>query len=181
MKYTELPLKGAYLVEIEPIEDERGFFARTWSQDEYLALGFEADFTQYSVSYNKTKGTLRGLHFQTSPFEEMKIVQCIRGSVFDVMIDLRPDSPTYQQWAGIELSAQNHRMLYIPKQFAHGFQTLEDDAEVSYRITNQYAPGHARGYRYDDPVLNIEWPLAVTVISERDRNFSFLHQELALA
>jgi dTDP-4-dehydrorhamnose 3,5-epimerase len=174
MKYTELPLKGAYLVEIEPIEDERGFFARTWSRGEFIELGFEPEFIQYSVSYNRVKGTLRGMHYQVAPFEEMKIVQCTRGSVFDVIIDMRPESETFGRWTGVELSADNRRILYIPKAFAHGFQTLEDNSDVSYRITNHYSPEHARGCRFDDPAFGIEWPLPVSVISERDRGYPLL-------
>ncbi|HEY9688063.1 MAG TPA: dTDP-4-dehydrorhamnose 3,5-epimerase [Coleofasciculaceae cyanobacterium] len=172
MKYTELPLNGAYLVEIEPIEDERGYFARTWSRQEFIDLGFEPEFIQYSISHNHKKGTLRGMHFQIAPFEEMKVVQCTQGSIFDVIIDLCPESATYGQWTGVELSADNRRMLYIPKCFAHGFQTLEDNTDVSYRIANHYSPDHARGYRYDDPAFGIEWPLPVSVISERDRKYS---------
>jgi dTDP-4-dehydrorhamnose 3,5-epimerase len=180
MKYTELPLNGAYLVEIEPIEDERGYFARTWSRQEFIDLGFEPEFIQYSISHNHKKGTLRGMHFQIAPFQEMKIVQCTRGSILDVIIDLRPESVTYGRWTGVELSADNRCMLYIPKCFAHGFQTLEDNTDVSYRITNHYSPEHARGYRYDDPAFGIEWPLPVSVISERDKIYPAFKKGLAV-
>ena len=168
MIFTATRLKDASLIDIEPIKDERGFFARTWCRRELSAQGLDIEIAQESLSYNRHRGTLRGLHFQRSPHEETKIVRCTRGAIFDVIVDLRPHSPSHLRWQGFELTAENRRALYIPKGFAHGFETLSDDAEIAYQISAFYTPEAAGGCRYDDAALAICWPLPVTVISERD-------------
>jgi dTDP-4-dehydrorhamnose 3,5-epimerase len=166
--FTPTRLDGAWLIDIEPRRDERGFFARTWCRRELAESGLDAEVAQESVSFNRRRGTLRGLHLQRPPHEETKIVSCTRGAVYDVIVDLRAGSPTRGRWQGFELSAENRRALYVPKGFAHGFQTLADEAEVAYRISAFHAPDAAAGYRYDDPAFRIDWPLPVAVISERD-------------
>ena len=171
MKFTETELKGAYVVEIKRIEDNRGFFARSWCRDEFETAGLNANLAQINVAYTREQGTIRGMHFQKSPFAEAKLVSCLRGEVYDVMIDLRPDSATLGAWLGIVLSAENHRMLYIPEGFAHGYQTLQDDAELSYLTSAFYAPSATSGVRYDDPAFGIKWPLPVSCISEADRKW----------
>ena len=168
MMFAETGLDDAWLIDIEPREDERGFFARTWCRLELAAHRLDTEIAQESVSYNRHRGTVRGLHFQRPPHEETKIVRCTRGAIFDVIVDLRPRSSTYLRWQGFELTAENRRALYIPKGFAHGFQTLTDDAEITYQISAFYAPEAAGGYRYDDTAFVIAWPLPVAVISERD-------------
>jgi dTDP-4-dehydrorhamnose 3,5-epimerase len=168
MIFAATQLDDAWLIEVEPREDQRGFFARTWCRQELAAQGLDTEIAQESLSYNRDRGTLRGLHFQRSPHEETKIVRCTRGGIFDVIVDLRPRSPTYLQWQGFELTAENRKALYVPKGFAHGFQTLTDEAEIAYQISAFYAPDSAGGYRYDDPEFGIAWPLPVTAISERD-------------
>src|SRR5262245_1811330 len=145
MKFTELSIGGVYLIAIEPIEDERGYFARTWCRTEFAAHGIHADFVQHNLSHNRRKGTLRGMHFQIAPHEEPKLVSCIKGAIYDVVIDLRPDSPTFKAWLGAELRAEDHDMLYIPAGCAHGFQTLLDDTDVFYQMGAYYAPAAARG------------------------------------
>ena len=159
---------GAWLIDIEPKEDQRGFFARTWCRQELAAQGLDTEVAQESLSYNRHRGTVRGLHFQRLPHEETKIVRCARGAIFDVIVDLRPRSPTHLQWQGFELTAENRRAIYIPKGFAHGFQSLIDDTEIAYQISAFYASQAAGGYRYDDAAFGITWPLSVTVIGERD-------------
>jgi dTDP-4-dehydrorhamnose 3,5-epimerase len=161
-------LVGAWLIDIEPREDERGFFARTWCRQELSAQGLDTEIAQESLSFNRRRGTVRGLHLQRPPHEETKIARCVRGAIFDVIVDLRPRSATYLGWQGFELNADNRRAVYIPKGFAHGFQTLTDDAEVAYQISVFYAPEAAAGYRYDDAAFGVVWPLPVTVISKRD-------------
>jgi len=168
MIFAATRLEGAWLIDIEPREDERGFFARTWCRQELAAQGLDTEIAQESLSFNRHCGTVRGLHFQRSPHEETKIVRCGRGAIFDVIVDLRPRSPSYLRWQGFELTAENRRALYIPKGFAHGFQTLTDDAEIAYQISAFYAPEAAGGYRHDDAAFGIAWPLPVTVIGERD-------------
>lgn len=168
MIFSATRLHDAWLIDIEPREDERGFFARTWCRQELTAQGLDTELAQESLSFNRHRGTLRGLHFQQPPHEETKIVRCTRGAIFDVIVDLRPRSPTYLHWQGFELTAENRRAIYIPKGFAHGFQTLINDAEISYQISAFYAPESAGGYRYDDVVFGITWPLQVTVTSDRD-------------
>jgi dTDP-4-dehydrorhamnose 3,5-epimerase len=172
MRFVETSLAGAFVVEIEPIEDERGSFARTFSRDEFEAQSLSTDIAQCSISFNKRRGTLRGMHFQAEPYGECKLVRCTRGAIFDVIVDLRPESATYRRWFATDLSPVNGRMLYIPNGLAHGFQTLEDTTEVAYQISEPYRPAHARGVRFDDPAFGIEWPLEVTLISARDREYA---------
>ncbi len=172
MTFTETKLPGAFVIDPEKIEDERGFFARAWCEDEFAAQGLRPGFVQANVGFSKQKGTLRGLHYQTAPHQESKLVRCTGAAVFDVMVDLRPSSPTYRQWVGIELSQENHRMLYIPEGFAHGYQTLRDQTEVFYLVSSFYAPDAEAGIRYDDPAFGIEWPIAVEVISEKDQRWA---------
>lgn len=171
MRFIETKLPGAYLIELEAMADERGFFARSYCREEFAAHGLKTDVCQCNVSFNSKKGTLRGMHFQRSPRAEAKLVRCTRGALYDVVIDLRPDSPTCCQWAGVELTADNHRSLYIPEGFAHGFQTLEDNTEVFYQMYESFSPEHADGVRWDDPAFNISWPLPSPVISEKDRSY----------
>jgi dTDP-4-dehydrorhamnose 3,5-epimerase len=178
MIFTATLLDDAWLIEVEPREDQRGFFARIWCRQELAAQGLDTEIAQESLSYNRCCGTLRGLHFQRSPHEETKIVRCTRGAIFDVIVDLRPRSPTYLQWQGFELTAENRRALYVPKGFAHGFQTLTDDAEITYRISAFYAPASAGGYRYDDPAFGIAWPLPVSAISERDLEWPLFRSDV---
>jgi len=173
MIFRETLLAGAFVLEPELVEDERGFFARTWSRDEFTARGLDPEIAQCSVSYNHRRGTLRGLHFQAAPHEEVKLVRCVRGSLWDVIVDVRPGSPTRGRFFGLVLSAAARNALYIPKGMAHGFVTLEDETEVFYQISAPYSPEHARGYRWDDPTFAIPWPEPVAVISERDRNLPF--------
>jgi dTDP-4-dehydrorhamnose 3,5-epimerase len=168
MIFTSTLLEGAFLIDIEPREDERGFFARTWCRQEFAARGLDTEIAQESISYNRRRGTVRGLHFQRPPYEENKIVRCTRGAIFDVITDLRPRSPSYLRWQGFELTAENRRAVYIPKGLAHGFQTLAEHCEIAYQISTFHAPEAAGGYRYDDAAFGIAWPLPADVISERD-------------
>ena len=171
MRFIETELKGAYIIEIEIIEDERGFFSRTFCQKEFEEFGLNPRIAQCNISYNKKQGTLRGLHYQAAPYEEAKIVSCTRGTIYDVIIDLRPDSPTYCRWYAVELTATNYKMLYIPEGFAHGFQTLEDNTVVFYQMSEFYNPESARGIRWDDPVFGIKWPLSVKITSNKDCSY----------
>jgi dTDP-4-dehydrorhamnose 3,5-epimerase len=170
MKLEALPLPDAFRIVLQPATDERGFFARRFCAATFADHGLETDFVQRSVSYNDRRGTLRGLHFQISPYAETKIVRCTRGSAFDVIVDLRDGSPSFGRWHAETLTANNHIALYVPKGFAHGFQTLEDATEIDYEITPTYVPGFARGVRFDDKELGIEWPIASAILSDRDRN-----------
>ncbi|HYG82921.1 MAG TPA: dTDP-4-dehydrorhamnose 3,5-epimerase [Pyrinomonadaceae bacterium] len=174
MIFTETKLKGAFVVAPEFIKDERGFFARLWTPEEFEERGLNPRLVQSNISYNRTKGTLRGMHFQVKPHEEAKLVRCTRGSLYDVALDIRPDSPTYLQWEAVELTEENRLMFYVPEGFAHGYQTLEDDTEVFYQMSELYHPESARGLRWDDPKLGIRWPLPVSVISQRDTQFELL-------
>lgn len=171
MKFNKTTIKGLYIIEPELLEDERGFFARTFCQKEFEANGLNTRLVQCSISYNKRKGTLRGMHYQIAPMAEARLVRCTRGAIYDVIIDMRQKSPTYCKWLAVELTADNHLMLYIPEGFAHGFQTLEDDTEVFYQMSEFYAPEHARGVRWDDPSFRIEWPLPIKIISEKDMSY----------
>lgn len=171
MRLTELPIPGCYLVDIEPVEDERGFFARTVCADEFARAGLNAGFVQQSISWNPRKGTLRGMHYQAAPWQEEKLVRVTRGAVFDVMVDLRADSPAYGKWHAVELCADTRRGLYLSKGVAHGFQTLADDTELLYQITVPYRPEAGRGLRWDDPTLAIAWPMPPAAISARDRGY----------
>lgn len=170
MKFAESKLKGAYLVEIEKIGDERGFFGRAWCQREFEELGLKTDIKQINTSVSADKGTLRGLHYQADPFQEVKLVRCVQGRVFDVMVDLRPESPTFMQWDGYELSAENGRMLYVPERFATGFLTLEDHCAIYYTTTEFYAPEACRGIRFNDPAVGVEWPVEIVTISDVDKD-----------
>lgn len=169
MIFTETKLKGAYIIDVKRIEDERGFFGRSFCQKEFEAYGLTNDIRQTNVSYNKKKGTLRGMHMQLAPNEETKLVRCTRGAIYDVIIDMRPDSETYKQWIGVELTADNYRMLFVPEGFAHGFITLEDNTDVTYQVTEFYTPGAEKGVRWNDPAFNIQWPIEPVVISEKDQ------------
>jgi dTDP-4-dehydrorhamnose 3,5-epimerase len=170
MRFVPAGLDGAYVIELEPYEDERGSFARIWCRDELTAHGLTAELAQCSISRNARAGTLRGLHFQRAPHEEAKLVRCTRGSIFDVIVDLRPGSPTRSRWVGVELEAERGNALYVPEGFAHGFQTLVDDAEVLYMISHRYVPEAAGGVRWNDPAFAIDWPEArARTISDRDR------------
>lgn len=172
MKFTETQLKGAFVIDIEPIEDERGFFARSWCRAEFEAQGLNPYLVQCNISFNLHKGTLRGMHYQVAPHEEAKLVRCTMGAIYDVIIDLRPDSETYCKWVGVELSQENRRMLYIPEGFAHGFQTLQDNSEVFYQMAAFFHPESARGVRWDDPVFGIAWPEAERrIISVKDQQY----------
>jgi dTDP-4-dehydrorhamnose 3,5-epimerase len=174
MIFTPIPLQGAYLLDMERAADGRGFFARSFCAQEFEARGLTAPVNQCSVSFNETRGTLRGLHFQAAPHEEDKLVRCTHGALYDVIVDCRPGSPTLWRWFGVELTARNHRSLFMPRGFAHGFLTLEDRTEVLYMMSAAYAPGSARGLRWDDPVLGIRWPVAPAIVSERDAAFALL-------
>ncbi|PZO54444.1 MAG: dTDP-4-dehydrorhamnose 3,5-epimerase [Alphaproteobacteria bacterium] len=169
MIFTKTDLAGAWLVEPEPARDTRGWFARTFCEREFGAHGLEKRFPQHSTSQNVQRGTLRGMHFQRPPHAEIKLVRCLKGAIWDVIIDLNPNSPTYRRWQGFELSAENMRQLYIPKGFAHGFQTLQDDCQVGYLISDFYAPNAAAGVRWDDPSFAIEWPMPVSEMSDKDK------------
>jgi dTDP-4-dehydrorhamnose 3,5-epimerase len=171
MIFTESPLAGAYIIDMTRVEDDRGFFARAFCTEEFAAHGLAREMSQCSVSFNARKGTLRGLHFQATPHDEEKIVRCTAGAIFDVIVDIRPGSPTQRQWFGTELTADNHRSLYIPKGFAHGFISLADDTEVFYMISTPYVAGSARGFRWSDPAFAIRWPMKPAVISARDAEY----------
>ncbi len=171
MKFLDTSIRGAHLVEFEPNEDQRGFFARTWSRDEFKSRGLSSDFSEHSLSFNHLRGTLRGMHYQVAPHEETKLVMCVRGSVYDVIVDLRDTSDTHLEWFATELSIDNCRILYEPSGVAHGFMTLEDNSYVHYQISGNYDSASARGFRWDDPRFNIEWPFKPTVISDRDRDY----------
>ena len=174
MIFTPTELKDATIIDIEPFQDERGFFARAWCQREFQEQGLVANIVQANMSYNRRKGTLRGMHYQTAPHEEAKLVWCTRGAIFDVCLYLRRNSPTFGKWEGFELSADNASQLYIPTGCAHGFQTLTDDTEVFYRISQYYAPEASTGVRFDDPAFAIRWPLPITTMSDRDRSFPYV-------
>jgi dTDP-4-dehydrorhamnose 3,5-epimerase len=169
--FVETKLKDAHIIEIEQLEDTRGFFARSWCRKEFDEHGLISTVVQANISWNKKRGTLRGMHYQILPYEEVKLVRCSRGSIYDVIIDLRKDSPSYMQWLGVELKADDYKLLYVPGGFAHGFQTLEDDTETVYQVSQFYTPGAEAGLRWDDPTFNINWPLEVQVISDKDRNW----------
>lgn len=172
MIFTETHLSGAHVIELEPRRDERGWFARTFDAEQFRERGLDPVVVQCSTSFNERGGTLRGMHFQEEPHGEPKLVRCTRGGIFDVIVDLRPESPTHCDWFGVELTAENGKMLYIPIGFAHGFQTMVDASEVHYQMAHQYVPDAARGVRWDDPAFGIEWPEAdERIVSERDRGY----------
>jgi len=171
MRYRETAIPGAFLIEPEPREDARGFFARVWDRREMEERGLDSAVAQVSLSSNRLRGTLRGMHFQAAPDEETKIVRCIRGALQDVLLDLRRGSAAYLRWEAFELNAENRSALYVPKGVAHGFQTLADDTEVLYQISQFQAPGSARGVRWNDPAFGIRWPLPDPILSDRDREY----------
>ena len=172
MKFIETKLKGSFIIEIEKLEDERGFFARSWDREKFEEFGLNSNIFQCSVSHNNKKGTLRGMHFQAMPYEEAKTVSCVKGMIYDVIIDLRPESSTLYKWIGVELSDQNQNTLYIPEGFAHGFQTLEDNTEVFYQISQKHMPEYARGKLWNDPIFNISWPIKSPIMSDRDKQWT---------
>jgi dTDP-4-dehydrorhamnose 3,5-epimerase len=174
VQFDPTNLREAYVIRLEPARDSRGFFARTFCVEEFSAHGLETNYPQHSVSFSARRGTLRGMHFQREPHSEAKLVRCTMGVIWDVIIDVRPDSPTYRRWQGFELSGSNGCQLYIPKGFAHGFQSLCDNVEVSYLISTPYRPEFAHGIRYDDPAFKIEWPLSVSEISEKDLHWPLI-------
>lgn len=171
MTFSETKLKGAFVVAMKKIEDHRGYFARAWCREEFATHGLNPNVVQLNTASSRVKGTLRGLHYQESPHHEAKLIRCTRGSIYDVIVDLRPDSPTHRQWVGIELTADNGLMLYAPEGFAHGYQTLADETDMYYTASMPYAPGSARGVAYNDPAFGIAWPLPVAVISTQDQNW----------
>ena len=176
MRFTETKLQGAYIVELERREDSRGFFARAFCQKEFAALGLKPLIAQANVAYNFKKGTLRGMHFQFPPAAETKLVRCTRGAILDIIVDLRPESPTYLQHIAVELDEENSRALYVPERFAHGYQTLRDNTETSYQVGEFYAPTAEGGLRHDDPQLGLQWPLPVSAISPKDLAFRPLRE-----
>lgn len=174
MKFIETKLKGAYIIELEPIEDERGFFARSFCIDEFKKNGIDFKIVQCNISHNKKKGALRGMHYQVAPHQEAKLVSCIKGAIYDVIIDLRKNSPNYGQWVAVELNEENKKMFFIPKGFAHGFQTLTDNCEVQYFMLEFYSPEYGSGVRYNDPFFNIKWPIKNPILSEKDKNWPLI-------
>ncbi|HMR62578.1 MAG TPA: dTDP-4-dehydrorhamnose 3,5-epimerase [Anaerolineae bacterium] len=171
MIFTETKLKGAYIIEVEPKADSRGFFTRAWCQDEFIAQGLNPTVVQVNLGFSHRQGTLRGMHYQTAPWAEVKVVRCTLGAIYDVIIDLRSDSSTHRQWIGLELSQDNHKMLYVPEGFAHGYVTLTDNAEMCYQTSQFFSREYANGVRYNDPAFDIRWPLEIQVISEQDKNW----------
>lgn len=174
MKFVATELDGAWIIELDRLEDERGFFARSFCQRDFDELGMNSTVVQSNISFNASRGTLRGMHYQVAPAEESKLVRCTQGSIVDIIVDMRKDSPTYREHISVELSADNHRSLFVPANFAHGFQTLEDNTEVMYMVSGFYTPECERGLRFNDPALNIHWPLPVDQVSDKDANWSLL-------
>lgn len=176
MNFTETKLKGAYVIDIKPMVDERGFFSRSYCSDEFKEFNLNTNAVQNNISFNIKKGTLRGMHMQKAPFEETKLVRCTRGSIYDVIVDMREDSETFKQWIGVELTADNYKMLYVPEGFAHGFITLEDNTDVTYQVTAFYTPGFEQCFRWDDPSFNIKWPIEPVVISAKDQAHALINE-----
>lgn len=176
MIFTPTSLAGSYVIDLEPFSDERGWFARYYCKNEFQQIGHEQEWVQLNHSFTTHKGTVRGMHFQLPPFKEIKMVRCIAGAIFDVIVDVRKDSPTFLKWTGVELSSANRKMLYIPEGFAHGFQALTDNCELIYHHSAFYTPGAEGGIRYDDPAIGIDWPLPVINISARDASHPYLHE-----
>jgi dTDP-4-dehydrorhamnose 3,5-epimerase len=178
MIFTKTELPGAFIIDLEEKPDQRGFFARTFCAQEFADHGLKPTVAQCNLSFNHIKGTLRGMHYQLLPAAETKLVRCTQGAIYDVIVDMRPEFPTYLSHIGLELSAENRRALYVPEMFAHGYQALTDGAEVVYQVGEFYTPGYERGLRYDDPLLEISWPLAATEMSDKDRNWPLLESIL---
>lgn len=172
MIFKETKLKGAFIIEPEPIKDERGFFARTYCQKEFEAHGINSKLVQCNISFNAQNGTLRGMHYQDKPHQEAKLVRCSKGAIYDVIIDFRPESSTYKQWVAVELTSMNYKMLFIPEGFAHGFKTLEDNTEVFYQMSEFYHPKYARGVLWNDPAFGINWPGGEQIVSPKDSQYS---------
>jgi len=176
MIFTETNLKDAFIIELEQKEDERGFFARSWDSKIFKDRGLNPNIVQCNVSYSSKKGTLRGMHYQIAPYAEVKLVRCTRGKIFDVIVDLRPNSKTHKQWYGIELTASNHKLLYVPEGFAHGHQSLEDNSELFYQVSQFYMPEYEHGLRWNDPMFEISWPIKSPIISVKDatwKNYAY--------
>jgi dTDP-4-dehydrorhamnose 3,5-epimerase len=172
MIFLETKLRGAFVIQLEKMEDQRGFFARAWCRKEFEEHGLNSDLAQANIAFSRKKGTLRGMHYQVSPYQEAKSVRCINGAIFDVAIDLRPESSTYKDWIGVELTADNYKMLYVPENFAHGYQTLTENTGVFYQVSQFYSPDHERGISWNDPLFGIQWPIADdVVISEKDHSW----------
>lgn len=180
MIFNETKLPGAYVIDLEPRGDERGFFSRAWCEREFVEAGLSTRIAQANVSLSRDKGTLRGMHLQLPPAGEIKLIRCIRGAIYDVIIDLRPASPTLGQWIGVELTNANRKALYVPEGFAHGFQTLTSDTEVFYQVSEFYSPEHETGVRFNDPRFGVEWPEEITVISDKDQNWPDFEPHVAL-
>lgn len=178
MKFVETKLNGSFIIDPEWLEDDRGFFARSWCDHEAAIYGLSPKWVQCNISFNRQKGTMRGMHYQAAPFEETKLVRCTSGGIFDVIVDLRRGSATFKEWVGAELTAENRRMMYIPEGFAHGFLTLQERSEIFYQMSTFYVPASSRGVRWNDPSFEIHWPIDVSVISERDAHYpDFLEQQ----
>ncbi len=171
MNFIETDLKGAFVIEFEKLEDERGFFSRSWDKKQFQNHGLNSNIVQCNVSHTKKRGTIRGLHYQISPYEESKLVRCTKGKVFDVIIDLRSESSSYMKWTSVELTAENCKMIYVPEGFAHGFQTLEDDAEIFYQNSEIHMLDYERGIRWNDPIFGIKWPIVEKIISPKDKSW----------
>jgi len=178
MKFQELKLKGAFVISLEKIEDERGFFTRSWDKEIFEKYKIDSNVLQCNISHNSKKGTIRGLHYQSNPFEEAKVVRCTKGKAFEVLIDLRKNSETYLKWTSVEISSDNLKMIFVPKGFALGFQTLEDETTLFYQMSQIYKPEYAKGIRYDDDYLKITWPLETTVISQKDKSWKSIDEKL---
>jgi dTDP-4-dehydrorhamnose 3,5-epimerase len=172
MRFIRTPLEGAYVIEMEPKIDDRGIFARTFCREEFRAHGLKADVVQCNLSSNARRGTVRGLHYQLAPFAEVKMVRCTKGAIYDVIVDIRVSSPSYLQWFGVELTSRNQRVVYVPEGFAHGYETLADDSEVSYMVSQAYAPEYERGIRWNDPSLQIQWHVSRPIVSAKDQGYA---------
>lgn len=181
MTFTKGTLPGTYIIDPDRKEDSRGFFARVFCQREFAEHGLAQNMVQTNVSFNARRGTLRGMHYQAEPHQEVKLVRCTSGALYDVIVDVRPESETYGQWMGVELTADTHRMLYVPEGFAHGFVTLTDDTEALYQVSAFYTPGAERGLRYNDPAIGIDWPVDVTVISDKDLSWPTFEARTSVA
>ena len=178
MIFTETILKNAYIIELEKREDHRGFFARTWDKKEFEEHNLNSNLVQCNVSFSKKCGTLRGMHYQKKPFEESKVIRCVKGKIFDVIIDLRSSSSTFKKWFGVELTEENYKMLYVPEGFAHGFQTLEDNSEIIYQVSEFYTPKSELGIHWNDPAFNITWPIEEKIITEKDNSWKLFNSDV---